>query len=94
MAIAAGNTELRNNIIYLKDDAIRRVDIRELPHRYVSDYSERPSRYMGTLKRETRPRRVYAKPIGNVAVFYVKSQGHTIYCETALDSALHSRETV
>ena len=61
---------------------------------YNGDYSERPTRYMVTLHGETRPRRVYAAPIGNVAVFYLKSQGHTIYCETALDSALHSRETV
>ena len=55
---------------------------------------ERPTRYTVTLHGETRPRRVYAAPIGNVDVFYLKSQGHTIYCETALDSALHSRETV
>ena len=66
----------------------------ELPYKYRGDYSERPTRYMVTLHGETRPRRVYAAPIGNVAVFYLKSQGHTIYCETALDSALHSRETV
>ena len=89
MAIATGNTELRNNIISLKDDAIRRVEIRELPYQYGSDYSERASRYMVTLRRETLPRRVYAMPIGNVAVFYVKSQGHTIYCENALNDALY-----
>ena len=94
MAIAAGNTEWQNNVIRLKRDAIRRVDIVELPYKYRGDYSERPTRYMVTLHGETRPRRVYAAPIGNVDVFYLKSQGHTIYCETALDSALHSRETV
>ena len=62
---------------------------------YTRSYNrERPTRYMVTLHGETRPRRVYAAPIGNVAVFYLKSQGHTIYYEPALDSALHSRETV
>ena len=92
--MAAGTTELIGTTIRLKHDAIQRVDIVELPDRYYPDYSERPTRYMVTLHGETRPRRVYAAPIGNVAVFYLKSQGHTLYCETALDSALHSRETV
>ena len=94
MAIAAGNTEWQNNVIRLKHDAIRRVDIVELPYKYRGDYSEQPSKYMVTLHGETRPRRVYAAPIGNVAVFYLKSHGHEIYCEAALDAALHSRETV
>ena len=93
-AMAAGTTESSGTTIRLKHDAIQRVDIVELPDRYYPDYIERPTRYMVTLHGETRPRRVYAAPIGNVAVFYLKSQGHTIYCETALDSALHSRETV
>ena len=93
-AMAAGTTELHGEIIRLKRDAIRHVEIKELQDRYYPDYSERPTQYMVTLHGETRPRRVYAAPIGNVAVFYLKSQGHTIYCETALDSALHSRETV
>ena len=94
MAIAAGTTELVGEIVRLKHNAIRHVEIRELPDRYYPDYSERPTRYMVTLHGEKRPRRVYAALIGNVAVFYLKSQGHTIYCESALDSALHSRETV
>ena len=78
----------------VKYDAIRRVDIKEPPHRYYGDYSERPTRYMVTLNNETRPRRVYATPIGNVSVLYLKTHGHEIYCESALDAALHSRETV
>ena len=94
MAIAAGNTEWQNNVIRLKHDAIRRVDIAELPYKYRGDYSERPTRYMVTLHGEKRPRRVYAAPIGNVSVLYIKSHGHFVYCEAALDSALHSRETV
>ena len=95
-AMAAGTTEIYMpaGYIRLRHDAIRHVEIKELPDRHYPDYSERPTRYMVTLRGETRPRRVYAAPIGNVAVFYLKSQGHTIYCETALDSALHSRETV
>ena len=94
MAIAAGNTEWQNNVIRLKRDAIRRGDIVELPYKYRGDYSERPTRYMVTLHGETRPRRVYATPIGNVSVLYIKSHGHFVYCEAALDAALHSRETV
>ena len=94
MAIAAGNTEWQNNVIRLKRDAIRRVDIVELPYKYRGDYAERPTKYMVTLNNETRPRRVYATPIGNVSVLYIKSHGHFVYCEAALDSALHSRETV
>ena len=95
-AMAAGTTEIYMpaGYIRLKQDAIRHVEIRELPDRHYSDYSERPARYMVTLNGEKRPRRVYATPIGNVSVLYLKSHGHFVYCETALDSALHSRETV
>ena len=93
-AMAAGTTELSGTTIRLKHDAIQRVDIVELPGRHYPDYSERPTRYMVTLKYEKRPRRVYATPIGNVSVLYIKSHGHFVYCEAALDSALHSRETV
>ena len=89
MAIAAGNTEWQNNVIRLKREAIRRVDIVELPYKYRGDYSERPTRYMVTLHGETRPRRVYAAPIGNVSVLYIKSHGHFVYCEAALDAALY-----
>ena len=89
MAIAAGNTELQNNVIRLKHDAIRRADIVELPYKYRGDYSERPTRYMVTLHGETRPRRVYATPIGNASVLYIKSHGHFVYCEAALDAALY-----
>ena len=94
MAISAGTTESVGAIIRLKHDAICRVDIVELPYKYRGDYSERPTRYMVTLNNETRPRRVYATPIGNVSVLYLKTHGHEIYCESALDAALHSRETV
>ena len=79
-------------IIRLKRDAIRHVGIKELPNRYYPAYSEQPTRYLVTLNNETRPRRVYATPIGNVSAIYLKSHGHTIYCETALDNALHRNE--
>ena len=92
MAIAAGNTEMHGNIMRVEYDAIRRVDIVELPYKYRGDYSERPTRYMVTLNGETRPRRVYATPIGNVAVLYLKSHGHEIYCESALDAALYRND--
>lgn len=54
-----------------------------------SEYSERPTRYMVTLSGENRKRRVYATPIGNVSVLYLKIGGKLVYCETALDAALH-----
>ena len=88
-AMAAGTTELHGEIIRLRHDAIRHVEIKELPDRHYPDYSERPTRYMVTLKGEKRPRRVYATPIGNVSVLYLKSHGHEIYCENALDAALY-----
>ena len=91
-AMAAGTTELIGTIIRLKHDAIRHVEIKELPDRYYPDYSESPTRYMVTLKGEKRPRRVYATPVGNVSALYLKSHGHEIYCETALDAALHRQE--
>ena len=91
-AMAAGTTELLGTTIRLKHDAIRRVEIKEPPYRYYGQYSERPIRYMVTLHGEKRPRRVYATPIGNVAVIYLKSHGHTIYCETALNVALSRGE--
>ena len=88
-AMASGTTELRGEIIRLKNDAIERVDIVELPYKYYGPYSERPTRYRITLKGERRQRRVYATPIGNAAVLYLKSHGHEIYCENALDAALY-----
>ena len=83
---------MHDNTMRVKYGAIRRVNIVEPPHRYYGPYSERPTRYMITLNNETRPRRVYATPIGNVSVLYLKSHGHEIYCETALDAALYRRE--
>ena len=91
-AMAAGTAEMRGGVIRLKRDAIRHVEIKELPDRYYPDYAERPTRYRVTLNGETRPRRVYATPIGNVSVIYLKSHGHEIYCETALDTALYRKE--
>ena len=83
---------MRGDLMQVKQDAIRRVDIKEPPHRYYGPYSERPTRYMITLNNETRPRRVYATPFGNAAAIYLKSHGHEIYCEAALDAALHQKE--
>ena len=83
---------MHGNIMRVKHGAIHRVNIVEPPYRYYGPYSERPTRYMITLNNETRPRRVYATPIGNVSVLYLKSHGHEIYCETALDYALHRND--
>ena len=74
----------------LKAHAIDKVFINELPSaQYAPDYAERASRYLITLKGEKRRRRVYATPIGNVSVLYIKIKGSEVYCESALDSALY-----
>ena len=67
---------------------IAEVRIKETATRYP-DYSERPTRYMVRLTGENRWRRVYAQPIGNVSVIYLKVKGKDIYCEMALEWALH-----
>lgn len=64
---------------------------------YRGQYTERPTPYMIKLKGENRLRRVWATPIGNVSVFYFKVYstyvpGGYIYCETAMDEALHRAE--
>ena len=73
----------------LGDDDIAEVRIKETAQRYYPDYSERPMRYMVRLHRDNRWRRVYAYPIGNVSVIYLKVKGGNVYCEAALDRALH-----
>ena len=73
----------------LGDDDIAEVRIKETAQRYYHDYSERPMRYMVRLSGENRWRRVYAQPIGNVSVIYLKVKGKDIYCEMALERALH-----
>ena len=53
MAVGTAETYMPAGYIRLKHDAIRRVDIVELPYKYRGDYSERPTRYMVTLHGET-----------------------------------------
>ena len=63
------------------------------PRRFPRNmYNERPTAYMVKLQGEKRKRRVYAAPIGNVAVFYLKTKHGNVYCETALDHALARAE--
>ena len=83
----------RNGISYLEHNAIATVGRDETPVqcRYPrSDYSERPTAYVVTLNGSRRKRRVYAKPIGNVSVVYLKINGQIVHCETALDHRLHN----
>ena len=80
-----------SNITRLAPDAIESVERVEVSGWVRGEYSERPTPYMVTLKGENRRRRVYATPIGNVAVVYLKILGETVYCETALDNALYRK---
>ena len=83
----------RNGISYLEHNAIATVSRDEAPVqcRYPrSDYSERPTAYVVTLNGSKRKRRVYATPIGNVSVVYLKINGQIVHCETALDHRLHN----
>ena len=75
----------------LSYDAIESVERVEVSGLVRGEYSERPTPYMVTLKGEKRRRRVYATPIGNVAVIYLKILGETVYCESALDYALQRK---
>lgn len=83
------NTSTRNGVERLDSDQIKDVFISEPRNQFYSQYEERPSRYMVKVVGETRKRRVYAKPIGNVSVLYIKTKGKKVYCESALDTAVH-----
>lgn len=86
-----------SEIITLAFDAFEEIkeDTTPMEVRYPKgDYSERPLSYMVKLKGEKRWRRVYATPIGNVGVVYLKSGGKNLYCETALDHMLGCQERI
>ena len=83
----------RNGISYLEHNAIATVSRDETPVqcRYPrSECSERPTAYVVTLNGSKRKRRVYATPIGNVSVVYLKINGQIVHCETALDHRIHN----
>jgi hypothetical protein len=84
-------TELRNGVVRAEYDAIDSVFIKEVMTGLYprSAYCERPTRYLVKFAGESRKRRVYVTPIGNVSVMYVKTSNGLVYCETALESALH-----
>lgn len=85
-------TKINGIVETLDFDAIESVWIKELPSmQYDHGYRERPSRYMIKLYGENRKRRVYAQPLGNVSVLYFYTNGKRIYCESALDAALHRK---
>jgi len=82
-----------NGLFYLKDDAIKTVIVTDVP-RAKSDepYTEKGMGYLVVLKGEGVKRRVYATQLGNVAVVYLKTLLGTVYCERALEDALHRPE--
>ena len=82
------NIVIKNGFAEVASGAIERVVIRDLPYRYRAPYSEQPTRYMVQLKGDKRLRRVYATPLGNVAVTYLKTRNQIVYCETDLERAL------
>ena len=74
----------------LKYEAIETVHYEPVPASYtVQQYGERPSPYKVILKGEKIRRRVYVTPIGNASVYYIHTKLGAIYCEIALDAALH-----
>lgn len=85
----------------LKHDAVERVERVEnnttRAAQYKGPYTERMTPYMIKLTTEKKLRRVYATPIGNVSSMYFKvysrevASGY-IFCELALDEALHRPE--
>lgn len=85
-------TVTNNGVTRLERDEIEAVFIEPPNQIYYPDYKERPSRYMVQLRGEKRKRRVYACPIGNVAVLYIKTHGEMVYCEMSLDHALYAAE--
>jgi len=85
------NTDSKG-ITRLNHDAIEAVlRVENITTRYPrSAYGERSTPYMIILPGEKQRRRVYAQPIGNVSIMYIKIKGNAIFCETALDQALHN----
>ena len=76
-------------------EEVQRVETKSIKARAAfvdQGYSERATPYKIRLRTETQWRRVYATPIGNVSVQYIKSDGKTVSCELALDEALHRAE--
>ncbi|UTN92887.1 hypothetical protein SEA_BIRDFEEDER_21 [Microbacterium phage Birdfeeder] len=88
--------ELKTEDGKLKADAIKAVKIKELMSKQEimghQSYSERPTHYMIQLQDQNLWYRVYATPIGNVSVVYIKAGGRITYCETALEEALARAE--
>lgn len=85
------DTNIRNGVESLNYDAIEGVYAVDAPEsaKYAGQYDERAMGYMIKLVGETKRRRVYAKPIGNVSVIYIKTKGKIVYCESAMDAAFH-----
>lgn len=86
-------TKTTNGVERLDYDGIANVFATPAPPsaRWAGQYSERAMDYTVVLAGETRRRRVYAQPIGNVSVLYIKTQGRIVHVESAMDAAFHRR---
>lgn len=86
-------TKITNGVERLDYDGIANVFATPAPPsaRYAGQYGERPMDYTVQLAGEVRRRRVYAQPIGNVSVVYIKTLGRIVHVESAMDAALHRR---
>jgi len=86
--------EKRDGIERLKHDAIEHIVAKETATVKRAFIERRigvayPTAYKIRLKGENILRRVYATPIGNASTMYIKTKRGEVYCELAVDEALH-----
>jgi len=82
-----------NGVYTLNDFAITEVKKSKPKYGPRGQYTERQTDYMVKLKGENIWRRVYATPIGNVSVIYLKDgRIRTVHCDVALEEALAKEE--
>ncbi len=78
-----------NGVFTLNDFAIAEVKRVEPKYGPRGQYTERQTPFMVKLKGENMWRRVYATPIGNVSVIYLKDgRIRTVHCDMALEIIL------
>lgn len=91
MSMSSVKTTTTNGVERLDYDGIANVFATPAPPsaRYAGQCGERPMDYTVQLVGEARRRRVYAQPVGNVSVLYIKTQGRIVHVESAMDAAFH-----
>lgn len=84
-------TRTTNGVERLDYDGVENVFATPAPPsaRFAGGYVERAAAYTVQLVGETRRRRVYVQPIGNVSVLYIKTRGRIVHVESAMDAAFH-----